>query len=215
MPVFFQIRFSSFTLFSLISCHKPSKNPCFCIFSGRGHAVRIFFISIVRGWFSRIYRYSGKTENSLFSHSATPKPPIYRQILRLPCVEVTPISKVITEWRETIYENIPLFRFGFSREWSSNTACSERRILPIVADKQHVAIKLAGSDLTINARPFIIIPVSTGWRRECPAVPADYLDIRPEDSPGIRKLKKLSALDSSQLENLPSDLLQDQPSQKQ
>ena len=29
MPVFFQIRFSSFTLFSLISCHKPSKNPFF------------------------------------------------------------------------------------------------------------------------------------------------------------------------------------------
>ena len=26
MPVFFQIRFSSFTLFSLNSCHKPSKN---------------------------------------------------------------------------------------------------------------------------------------------------------------------------------------------
>ena len=38
------------------------------------------------------------------------------------------------------------------------------------------------------------------------AVPADYLDIRPEDSPGIRKLKKLSALDSTQLENLPEDL---------
>ena len=29
MPVFFQIRFSSFTLFSLISCQKPSKNPIF------------------------------------------------------------------------------------------------------------------------------------------------------------------------------------------
>ena len=29
MPVFFQIRFSSFTLFSLISCHKPSKNQYF------------------------------------------------------------------------------------------------------------------------------------------------------------------------------------------
>ena len=34
-------------------------------------------------------------------------------------------------------------------------------------------------------------------------VPADYLDIRPEDSPGIKKLKKLSVLDSTQLENLP------------
>ena len=38
------------------------------------------------------------------------------------------------------------------------------------------------------------------------AVPADYLDIHPEDSPVIRKLKKLSALDSTQLENLPEDL---------
>ena len=38
------------------------------------------------------------------------------------------------------------------------------------------------------------------------AVPADYLDIHPEDSPGIRKLKRLSALDSTQLENLPEDL---------
>ena len=37
-------------------------------------------------------------------------------------------------------------------------------------------------------------------------VPADYLDIRPEDSPGIKKLKKLSVLDSTQLENLPEDL---------
>ena len=38
------------------------------------------------------------------------------------------------------------------------------------------------------------------------AVPADYLDIHPEDSPGIRKLKRLSALDSTQLENLPENL---------
>ena len=144
---------------------------------------------------------SGKTENSLFSLSATSKPPIYRQILRLPCVEDTPIPKFITERREAIYENAPPFRFGFSNEWSSNITCSERRILPIIIDKQCVTIKLVGSDLTINARPFIIIPVSSGWQRECPAVPADYLDIRPEDSLGIRKLKKLSALDSSQLEN--------------
>ena len=43
------------------------------------------------------------------------------------------------------------------------------------------------------------------------AVPADYLDIHPEDSPGIRKLKRLSALDSTQLENLPDDL---QPKKK-
>ena len=42
-------------------------------------------------------------------------------------------------------------------------------------------------------------------------VPADYLDIREEDAPGIKKLKKLAALDSSQLENLPDDL---QPKKK-
>ena len=46
-------------------------------------------------------------------------------------------------------------------------------------------------------------------------VPADYLDIREEDAPGIKKLKKLAALDSSQLENLPPDLLPDPPPQKQ
>ena len=38
-------------------------------------------------------------------------------------------------------------------------------------------------------------------------VPADYLDIREEDAPGIKKLKKLAALDSTQLENLPEDLM--------
>ena len=38
------------------------------------------------------------------------------------------------------------------------------------------------------------------------AVPADYLSIREEDAPGIKKLKKLAALDSTQLENLPKDL---------
>ena len=45
-----------------------------------------------------------------------------------------------------------------------------------------------------------------GSMRQVPVVPADYLDIRPEDSPGIKKLKRLSALDSTQLENLPEDL---------
>ena len=43
------------------------------------------------------------------------------------------------------------------------------------------------------------------------AVPADYLDIREEDAPGIKKLKKLAALDSTQLEKLPEDL---QPREK-
>ena len=38
------------------------------------------------------------------------------------------------------------------------------------------------------------------------AVPPDYLSIREEDAPGIKKLKKLAALDSTELENLPDDL---------
>ena len=38
------------------------------------------------------------------------------------------------------------------------------------------------------------------------AVPADFLTIRPDDSPGLKKLKKLAALDSTQLENLPEEL---------
>ena len=42
--------------------------------------------------------------------------------------------------------------------------------------------------------------------RQVPAVPADYLTIREEDALGIKKLKRLSALDSTQLENLPEDL---------
>ena len=38
------------------------------------------------------------------------------------------------------------------------------------------------------------------------AVPEDFLTIRPDDSPGIKRLKKLASLDSTQLENLPDDL---------
>ena len=38
------------------------------------------------------------------------------------------------------------------------------------------------------------------------AVPADFLTIHPDDSPGLRKLKRLASLDSTQLENLPEDL---------
>jgi len=37
-------------------------------------------------------------------------------------------------------------------------------------------------------------------------VPADYLDIREEDAPGIKKLKRLASLDTTELENLPDDL---------
>ena len=37
-------------------------------------------------------------------------------------------------------------------------------------------------------------------------VPADFLTIHPDDSPGLKKLKRLASLDSTQLENLPEDL---------
>ena len=38
------------------------------------------------------------------------------------------------------------------------------------------------------------------------SVPEDFLTIQEDDAPGIKKLKRLSALDSTQLENLPEDL---------
>ena len=38
------------------------------------------------------------------------------------------------------------------------------------------------------------------------SVSADFLTIRPDDSPGLKKLKRLASLDSTQLENLPDDL---------
>ena len=47
------------------------------------------------------------------------------------------------------------------------------------------------------------------------AVPADFLTIRPDDSPGLKKLKRLAALDSTQLDNPPPDLLPDSPPPKQ
>ena len=45
--------------------------------------------------------------------------------------------------------------------------------------------------------------------------PEDFPTIRPDDSPGLKKLKRLAALDSTQLENLPPDLLSNPPPQKQ
>ncbi len=45
-----------------------------------------------------------------------------------------------------------------------------------------------------------------GGNARVPTVPEDFLTVLPDDSPGIKKLKKLSALDSTQLENLPDDL---------
>ena len=44
--------------------------PLFCIFSGRGHTVRIFCVRR-SGLISKDLANSGKTENSLPSHSAT------------------------------------------------------------------------------------------------------------------------------------------------
>ena len=38
------------------------------------------------------------------------------------------------------------------------------------------------------------------------AVPEDFLTIRPDDSPGLKKLKRLATLNGTQLENLPDDL---------
>ena len=37
-------------------------------------------------------------------------------------------------------------------------------------------------------------------------VPEDFLTIRPDDSPGLKRLKLLSSLDTTQLEHLPPDL---------
>lgn len=38
-------------------------------------------------------------------------------------------------------------------------------------------------------------------------IPADFLTIRPDDSPGIRPLKRLASLDTTQQGNLPEDLM--------
>ena len=58
------------------------------------------------------------------------------------------------------------------------------------------------------------IPNQRSVKKESPAtpqskiyaVPEDFLTIHPDDSPGLKRLKKLAALDSTQLENLPDDL---------
>ena len=57
-----------------------------------------------------------------------------------------------------------------------------------------------------NSRLKIQVRERVRRKQKAYAAPMDYLDIHPEDSPGIRKLKKLAALDSSQQENLPEDL---------
>ena len=46
-------------------------------------------------------------------------------------------------------------------------------------------------------------------------VPEDFLTIRPDDSPGLKRLKRLASLDTTQLENLPPDLQLDPPPKKQ
>ena len=137
--------------------------PLFCIFSGRGHTVRIF-CARRSGLISKDLANSGKTENSLLSHSATSNPPIYRQILRLRCVEDTPIPKFITDWKEAAYENAPLFRFGFADKCTSINRLFRTEVTAISYSKASLFIEPESSDLMKNARPFIMNPVSSDWR---------------------------------------------------
>ena len=136
--------------------------PLFCIFSGRGHTVR-FFCAHRSGLISNDLANSGKTEISLVSHSATSNPPIYRQILRLRCVEDTPIPKFITDCREAVYENDPLFRFGFADKCTSINRLFRTEVTAISYSKASLFIVPVSSDLMKNARPFIMFPVSSGW----------------------------------------------------
>ena len=46
-------------------------------------------------------------------------------------------------------------------------------------------------------------------------VPEDFLTIRPDDPPGLKRLKRLASLDTTQLEHLPPDLQPDPPPKKQ
>ena len=46
-------------------------------------------------------------------------------------------------------------------------------------------------------------------------VPEDFLTIRPDDSPGLKRLKRLASLDTTQLEHLPPELQPDPPPKKQ
>ena len=46
-------------------------------------------------------------------------------------------------------------------------------------------------------------------------VPEDFLTIRPDDSPGLKRLKLLSSLDTTQLEHLPPELQPDPPPKKE
>ena len=142
----------------------PPEAPLFCIFSGRGHTARIF-CARRSGLISKDLANSGKKENSLSAHSATSNPPIYRQILRLPCVEDTPFPKFITECREAIYENDPLFRFGFADKCTSINRLFRTEITAISYSKASLFIEPESSDLTKNARPFIMFTVSSGWRQ--------------------------------------------------
>ena len=46
-------------------------------------------------------------------------------------------------------------------------------------------------------------------------VPEDFLTIRPDDSPGLKRLKRLASLDTTELEHLPPDLQLDPPQKKE
>ena len=128
-----------------------------------------FFCARCSGLISKDLAIPGKTENSLSSHSATSNPPIYRQILRLRCVEDTPIPKFITERREAIYENDHLFRFGFADKCTSINRLFRTEVTAISYSKTAFFIEPESLDLTIYARPFIMNPVSSGWRRYAPS----------------------------------------------
>ena len=122
-----------------------------------------FFCARRSGLISKNLANSRKTENSLPSHSATSNLPIYRQILRLRCVEDTPIPKFITDCREAVYENASLFRFGFADKCTSINRLFRTEATAISYSKASLFIEPESSDLMKNALPFIMNPVSSRW----------------------------------------------------
>ena len=89
-------------------------------------------------------------------------------------VEDTPIPKFITERREAIYEKAPLFRFGFADKCTSINRLFRTEVTAISYSKASLFIEPVSSDLMKNAWPFIMNPVSSGWRFP----PASVLEAR-------------------------------------
>ena len=79
-------------------------------------------------------------------------------------------------------------------------------ILAKLLDKKVSVRKSA--DVPAQVTPPPIIP-------KVQPVPEDFLTIRPDDSPGLKRLKRLASLDTTQLENLPPDLQPDPSPEKQ